>query len=709
MNIDIFISKFNNYFKKKSIKKDLMVTMITIALFLTVVTSALSMTILSKKYDAIIIKDNSIMSKLISENLTSFVNTTYKVTEDLAADPRILSMNTEIQTSALVEAQERNKDYFELLYVQNMDGMQTGKSEGELLDRSKRDWFIKAKEELQPFVYKSFYSSTSGNLVTSIYIPMYENNEVIGIMGSNIKLDYLQKIINENYSEKERRYSFIMDSDGAVIAHPNTELMEQQYNYKTLTKQVVVTDSNGKPVLDENGVIKTQEEKVELSDSCVEVMHNALVSESGNGKFEDLSGNKFYATYNAIKLNGNSDNWTVVTIQEESCAKSFISTVTRITILISIIILIIAIFAINMLSKKISSPIVKLSNLLEIASTGDFSVKSDINSSNEVGVLSNSFNKMVDNVSELLKGTKTLTDHINNSSVILNEKSAQTTRVANEINVAINEIAVGASNQAEEAEKSVSLGVDMIDKFNKLNEKSELMINEANISYDVIREGIAKANDLKKKAEYNISVMNVTEESVNNLSDKSQSIESILETLKGISEQTQLLALNASIEAARAGEVGKGFSVVATEIQKLAEASEVSTKDIAQIIYNIKEEIAKSVSMMRDIRISSNEQFTAVKDVNNSFEKITETTKNITNIITNVSEFVKEMNDANNNVVSSINNIAAVSEETAACTEEVTASVEEQSNAIIEIEKQSNELKEKAQLLENEIKKFKVE
>ena len=249
----------------------------------------------------------------------------------------------------------------------------------------------------------------------------------------------------------------------------------------------------------------------------------------------------------------------------------------------------------------------------------------------------------------------------------------------------------------------------MIDKFNKLNEKSELMINEANISYDVIREGIAKANDLKKKAEYNISVMNVTEESVNNLSDKSQSIESILETLKGISEQTQLLALNASIEAARAGEVGKGFSVVATEIQKLAEASEVSTKDIAQIIYNIKEEIAKSVSMMRDIRISSNEQFTAVKDVNNSFEKITETTKNITNIITNVSEFVKEMNDANNNVVSSINNIAAVSEETAACTEEVTASVEEQSDAIIEIEKQSNELKEKAQLLENEIKKFKVE
>ena len=248
----------------------------------------------------------------------------------------------------------------------------------------------------------------------------------------------------------------------------------------------------------------------------------------------------------------------------------------------------------------------------------------------------------------------------------------------------------------------------MTERFKKLNEKSELMIKEANNSYDITNNGINSVNELKEKTKGNIEVIKKTEFSVSRLNEKSKLIENILESLKGICEQTQLLALNASIEAARAGEAGKGFSVVATEIQKLAESSEMSTKEIANIIFEIKKEIMISVDMMNEIKESSSKQYVAVKDVNEAFEKINNNTENIKTIINDVDNYVKEMDNANNETVASINNIAAVSEETAACAEEVTSSLEEQTEAIVEVGNQADELKEIVRKLEIEINKFKI-
>ncbi|OVE67331.1 chemotaxis protein [Clostridium diolis] len=684
----------NSSVKIKSIKSELLITMLSISVVLTLGIILCVSTILSKYYDNEINSKNEMLSKLISKNVSSFMDTAYKVTEDLAYNSEVREGNKDIKEKVLKETKDRNS-YFELLYIQDEKGMQTGRSSGDLADRSDRWWFAQAKSSLSSFVSKSYYSVSSKNPVTSIFVPLVEDNKFVGVMGSDINLEKLQEVVSEYSDEASGRYSFIIDGEGVVVAHPNTEVIEELYNYKNQTRTTGVKEGNPK------------EEPIEVSDGLKEIIAQLMAGNDGSIKYKE-NGQNYYASYTNIKLDGNSLNWSVITVQKESSAKAIINNITEISLIAGLIILLAAAAVIMYVSKRISMPIIEISNLLSIASTGDFTVKSSTRAKNEIKLLGESFNEMMSKVSALLIETKDLTHDMKESSAILAEKSQETTNVARDINITSQEIAQGASNQASGAEESARLGEDMRGEFNELEEKTNLMINESINSSKAIANGINKVQDLKEKAQTTISIVEKTQGNIESLSDKSKNIENILGVLKGIAEQTQLLALNASIEAARAGEAGKGFAVVATEIQKLSQNSAVSTKNIAEIILNIKQDILSSVSDMKKVKEVSMDQFVSVNEVNEAFNSITQATDTITTAIDYMGSFVEEMNDKNEQVVNSINNIAAISEETAACSQEVTASIQTQTEAILEVSQEVEKLKEKAERLEMEVDKFKI-
>lgn len=684
----------NSSGKIKSIKSELLITMLSISVVLTLGIILCVSTILSKYYDNEINSKNEMLSKLISKNVSSFMDTAYKVTEDLAYNSEVREGSKDTKEKVLKETKDRNP-YFELLYMQDEKGMQTGRSSGDLADRSDRWWFSQAKSSLSSFVSKSYYSASSKNPVTSIFVPLVEDNKFVGVMGSDINLEKLQEVVSEYSDEASGRYSFIIDGEGVVVAHPNTEVIEELYNYKNQTRTTGVKEGNPK------------EEPIEVSDGLKEIIAQLMAGNDGSIKYKE-NGQNYYASYTNIKLDGNSLNWSVITVQKESSAKAIINNITEISLIAGLIILLAAAAVIMYVSKRISMPIIEISNLLSIASTGDFTVKSSTRAKNEIKLLGESFNEMMSKVSALLIETKDLTHDMKESSAILAEKSQETTNVARDINITSQEIAQGASNQASGAEESARLGEDMRGEFNQLEEKTNLMINESINSSKAIANGINKVQDLKEKAQTTISIVEKTQGNIESLSDKSKNIENILGVLKGIAEQTQLLALNASIEAARAGEAGKGFAVVATEIQKLSQNSAVSTKNIAEIILNIKQDILSSVSDMKKVKEVSMDQFVSVNEVNEAFNSITQATDTITTAIDYMGSFVEEMNDKNEQVVNSINNIAAISEETAACSQEVTASIQTQTEAILEVSQEVEKLKEKAERLEMEVDKFKI-
>jgi methyl-accepting chemotaxis protein len=196
---------------------------------------------------------------------------------------------------------------------------------------------------------------------------------------------------------------------------------------------------------------------------------------------------------------------------------------------------------------------------------------------------------------------------------------------------------------------------------------------------------------------------------VQDMNESTKKINAISETISNITEQTNLLSLNASIESARAGEAGKGFAVVAEEIRKLAEESKISTQEIKTIIEMIQEKSNTAVEAIQLTGIIVNEQDLAVAQTQEIFSEIL---KSIQIMITKVDEVkisIVDINEKKQSTVAEIKNISFISEQTASASEEVTASSEEITATMEELTEHSSDLQILAEKLMNKISEFKID
>lgn len=678
--------------KKKrfySMKWQLLLVILFIIVSLTTGILASVSIILSQKYDQEINANNETVTNLISSNLENFLGKAYSITQDLANSSDLINMSPQDQEKALVACAQRN-EFIELLFAQGTNGMQTARSSGELGDRSDRWWFDSVTKEGKSFISKSYLSASTNLPVSAVFIPLKQNNTIVGSLGMDIKLDYLQELVEANSDEGSGRYSFIMDGEGVIIAHPESEYVSQMYNFAKGTKQV-------------NGT----EEAASVSEHYQKIASQVMGGSQGSLRFTE-NGKEYYSAYAPILLPGDSDNWSIVTIQDGAAAKSIITSIIRTSSTCGIVLLVISAIITLILANNIARPIRKIANLLSQAASGDFTARYHSKSRNEIGLLADNFNEMQNKISALLSNTKQIVENISESIVLLNENSENANQVAESVKQAAREILTGSTEQAVEAEKSAGMSSQLNYQFEELSNKTEEMVLEAENAVQVTKEGAVTVSDLKEKNETTYSIIAKTATVIDSLSKESETIGSILNSLEDITSQTNLLSLNASIEAARAGEHGKGFAVVAEEIQKLSKESAKATENINTIMAQIQAEIDSSVKMMDTVKLVSTQQKETVDNVMSAFDHISENSSSITEIIEENRRIVTKMRSNNSDVASAISNIAAISEETAACTENVTDSILEQTSDIQLIASQAAELKEKAEGLDKEIQKFKI-
>ena len=309
---------------------------VTLIVALLIVIPFVTVYLLTQAYDNQIRSETYQTSYSLQQTVRTFVDSAYSLCHELAENPSMLSMDAELQTRIMIGTVERN-DYIELLYVTGTDGMQVARSSGQCGDRSGRFWYLQIMETRQPFVSRSYYSVTTSRPCTSIYLPMYDGSEMIGIMGADISLGYIQYLTEQFTNESSGRYSFIIDGEGVVIAHPDSSYLETLTNYKTLIRTVSVNDESGETVLNPDGTVVTAEEEFTVSDEFKEAI--AAVMSGTNGLEIVNEGNTaFYMGYEPITLPGYSDSWSVITLQDRSVAMSVIySLVMRVLLIILLI------------------------------------------------------------------------------------------------------------------------------------------------------------------------------------------------------------------------------------------------------------------------------------------------------------------------------------------------------------------------------------
>jgi len=380
----------------------------------------------------------------------------------------------------------------------------------------------------------------------------------------------------------------------------------------------------------------------------------------------------------------------------------------KVIILLTVIFTIIAIVFGLFFALRIVRDIEKVSDVMAIAEKGDFRTSIHLKRNDEIGALSRSFNNMSKNIKGLIEKGVNLTEQVTSSISSLITIAGETSTASNEIAKAIQEIAEGAGNQAKEA----SNVVEAVSQFGEKIESIVYSINEINKLtkevFELSENGSGAVKRLDNTTGHTVSITDSMIESINKLADYSKSIGKIIQLLANISDQTKLLALNASIEAAKAGEAGRGFAVVASEIRKLAAQSKESTLEVDEIIKKIIGQTKSTKEIASKVEVVISEQKSAVDTVTNAFIEIKSAVEELFSRIESINQVILKIDKEKNTIINSIENISAISQQTAASTQEVSASTEEQLAAIEELKTMIEKLNILAQDLYQAMQVFKI-
>ncbi len=360
------------------------------------------------------------------------------------------------------------------------------------------------------------------------------------------------------------------------------------------------------------------------------------------------------------------------------------------------------------ISRSISKPLDNLVKVMEKAKEGNLSLKLQDNNRDELSRVINNFNNMIEKIRFLISKVNHVTTTVVTNTGEMLSLSERSREASEQITLTIQQIANGASDQADDTTESVNHMEKLSEQINQVKAEIDEITSIIRDTKDLSHASNDIIGTLSKKSEEAKAVTGEIVEDIQGLSSGMKEIGKILSVIVGISEQTNLLSLNAAIEAARAGEAGRGFSVVAEEVKKLSEQTRESTTVIGNIIKNIQGKTVNTVKITNTASSIINGQTESVMKTGDAFKEILNRLGKINTKVSFMDSSVRNVLESKAKVLESITNISAVSEETAATIEEVSAGTQEQLAGSEEVARNAKELNATAEELSQLISTFNV-
>nr|WP_122358966.1 methyl-accepting chemotaxis protein [Pseudomonas ficuserectae] len=463
-------------------------------------------------------------------------------------------------------------------------------------DPRARGWYKAAQNAPGTIVTEPYIAASSGKLVMTMATPVKFQNQFVGVAGADIALDNVTKIIN-SLNFDGHGYAFLVSADGKILVHPDSKLVLKNISeaYPTNTPKIA-----------------------------------AGVSEIDPGKKPEI------ISFTPVQ-GVSTANWYVALVLEQDSAYAMLTEFR--TSAITAMVVVVIILLLGLLIRVLMQPLHQMGRAMrDIADgEGDLTKRLAITSQDEFGALAQSFNHFVERIHTSIRevastaaqlgAVATQVVKVSNASMDNSDQQANRTEsvaaAINELGAAAQEIAQNAARTSQQSSDASGLASD---------------------GQNVVQQTIKAMNELSGK----ISESCVNIESLNG---KTANIGQILEVITSISQQTNLLALNAAIEAARAGEAGRGFAVVADEVRNLAHRTQDSAQQVQKMIEELQVGAREAVVNMTESQRQSED---SVGIANLAGERLGSVTRRIEEI-NGMNQSVAAATEEQTSVVESIN------------------------------------------------------
>ncbi|PID44853.1 MAG: chemotaxis protein [Proteobacteria bacterium] len=473
------------------------------------------------------------------------------------------------------------------------------------------EWYLCSRDTKAPCLVEPYlYRIDDGyyELISSLVVPLFKNGEFVGVSAVDINLSILKewmKEMSQSLFDGKSRVS-LLSSKGLIVA-------SSHYNDKP-----------------------RQALKEVLPQKAEKLIH---LHETGS-HLDD--GDTLYVSYR-INVAASNTSWSllielpseVAMARAEAISKTINENIAKSAynqFLVGGLILLIAVGIITMLVRSVIRPIDEINRRVRNLSSanGDLTQELYIDSHAELIELSNGFNAFLKRLRKMVQGLKEVNDRVStesgNVSQISKETEEQTSRQHKKIEtvlVAMNEMSASVSEVARVANETS----DKADRANNNVSDTQVVLKSAVEGVGALAEDMGKAS-----------------EAITQVAQHSEEINSILEVIRGVAEQTNLLALNAAIEAARAGEQGRGFAVVADEVRTLASKTRESADEITNMIDTLKAGVGNAVDI---IQSGADRATLAVGGTTQANQSLSVVVEHIVNIVASIDQVATAVNKQN--------------------------------------------------------------